>query len=205
MEAEWSERGAELAAVAARLVVEDGLEYAVAKRQAGKLLGWPSRGPWPDNATLDEAVREHIAIFCADTQATELAALRRLAIVWLERLADFRPHLGGAVWHGTATRHSDIHIQLFCDDPKAAEWRLLDRREDYRTGSIPGWKGEPVEVLSLRMRCEELNQWVAIHLMVHDLGDLRGALKPDSQGRQPRGNVQAVRALVARAEENQTL
>ena len=36
-----------------------------------------------------------------------------------ERLAAFRPYLGGAVWHGTATRLSDIYLQLFCDDSKA--------------------------------------------------------------------------------------
>ena len=53
----------ELAAVPARLVVEDGLEYGPAKRQAGKLLGLSSRGPWPDNVLLEAAVQEHIALF----------------------------------------------------------------------------------------------------------------------------------------------
>ena len=192
---------AEIAAVAARLVVEEGLEYATAKRHAGKQLGLSSRGLWPDNATLDAAVREHIAIFCADTQAIELQVLRREALVWLDRLADFRPHLSGAVWHGTATRHSDIHIQLFCDDPKAAEWALLDRRVDYRPGTVMGWRGEPVDVLTLRVRSEELGQWVLIHLLVHDLDDLRGALKPDGQGRKPRGDAQALRDLMTQGTE----
>jgi len=32
--------------------------------------------------------------------------------------------------------------------------------------------------------------------MVHDLDDLRGALKPDAQGRKPRGDMAAVRALL---------
>ncbi|MBU4518044.1 MAG: hypothetical protein KJ677_01430 [Gammaproteobacteria bacterium] len=201
MQADRSGPTAEMAAVAARLVVEEGLEYAAAKRQAGKQLGLPSRGLWPDNEMLDAAVREHIAIFCADTQAIELQVLRRLALVWLDRLAGFRPHLGGAVWHGTATRHSDIHIQLFCDDPKAAEWALLDRRVDYHTGTVMGWRGEPVDVLSLRVRCEELGQWVLIHLLVYDLDDLRGALKPDGQGRKPRGDAQALRDLMAQGTE----
>jgi len=195
---------AEIAAVAARLVVEEGLEYAAAKRHAAKQLGLPSRGLWPDNAMLDAAVREHIAIFCEDTQAIELQVLRRLALVWLDRLADFRPHLGGAVWHGTATRHSDIYIQLFCDDPKAAEWALLDRRVDYHPGTVMGWRGEPVDALSLRVRCEELGQGVLIHLLVHDLDDLRGALKPDAQGRKPRGDVQALRKLMAQGTEENT-
>lgn len=204
MHAERTGPAAELAAVAARLVVEEGLEYAAAKRHAGKQLGLSARGPWPDNAVLDAAVREHIAIFCADSQAVELRALRQVALVWLERLADFRPHLGGAVWHGTATRHSDIYIQLFCDDPKAAEWALLDRRVDYRPGSVTGWRGEPVDALTLRVRCEDLGQWVLVHLMVHDLDDLRGALKPDAQGRRPRGDAQALRALMTQGTEENT-
>eukprot|EP01032_Pedospumella_encystans_P003180 gene3180-3745_t len=35
------------------LVVEEGLEYAAAKRRAVKQLGLPARTPLPDNATLD--------------------------------------------------------------------------------------------------------------------------------------------------------
>ena len=99
---------ATVAATAARLVVEDGLEYQAAKQQAARQLGLGSRGPWPDNALMDAAVREHIAVFCPDTQAVELQALRELALVWMARLADFEPLLAGAVWLGTATRHSDI-------------------------------------------------------------------------------------------------
>lgn len=192
----------EMAAVAARLVVEEGLEYAAAKRRAVKQLGLNARTALPDNAALDAAVREYIAVFCPETQAAELQALRDVALLWMGRLAEFRPHLGGAVWHGTATRHSDIYIQLFCDDPKSAELALLDHRVDYHPGSINGWRGEPVQALTLRTRCDALGQWVLVHLMVHDLDDLRGALKPDAQGRKPRGDAQALRALLALAPTN---
>jgi hypothetical protein len=188
---------AELASVAARLVVEEGLEYASAKRQAVKRLGLTgARVPLPDHAAMDAAVREHIAIFCADTQPAELRALREEALVWLERLTEFTPYLGGAVWHGTATRHSDIYIQLFCEDPKSAEWRLLDKGVNYEVGTVMGWKGEPVDALSLRVRCEPLAQWVLVHLMVYDLDDVRGALKPDAQGRRPRGDAQALSTML---------
>ncbi|WP_439113647.1 hypothetical protein [Hydrogenophaga sp.] len=187
----------EMAAVAARLVVEEGLEYAAAKRRAVKQLGLNTRTALPDNVTLDAAVREYIAVFCPETQAAELLALRDMALLWMGRLAEFRPHLGGAVWHGTATRHSDIYLQLFCDDPKAAELALLDHRVEYHPGSVNGWRGEPVQALTLRTRCDALGQWVLVHLMVHDLDDLRGALKPDAQGRKPRGDAPALRTLMA--------
>ncbi|MBA4263266.1 MAG: hypothetical protein C0443_14960 [Comamonadaceae bacterium] len=192
-----SDMADQIAAVAARFVVEDGLEYAAAKRQAGKQLGLSARAPWPDSAAMDAAVREYIAVFCPESQAAELQALRELALVWMDRLAEFRPHLGGAVWHGTATRHSDVCIQLFCDDPKAVELELLNHRVDYHPGSVPGWRGEPVDALTVRSRCEALGQWVLVHLMVHDLDGLRGALKPDALGRKPRGDARALRALLA--------
>ena len=203
MEFERSDLATELAAVAARLVVDEGLDYAGAKRQAVKVLGLTgARFQLPDNTAMDAAVREHIAIFCADTQPPELRALREVALVWLERMAEFSPYLGGAVWHGTATRHSDVYIQLFCDDPKAAEWRLLDKGVDYQAGTVMGWKGEPVDALSLRVRCEPLNQWVLVYLMVYDLDDVRGALKPDAQGRKPRGDASALRALMKSIEQD---
>jgi hypothetical protein len=91
-------------------------------------------------------VREHIALYCADTQPTELRALRTLALEWMERLAAFRPHLGGAVWHGTATRLSDIYLQLFCDDPKSAEIALINQGVNYEPGSVPGLHGQTVDV-----------------------------------------------------------
>jgi len=197
MDASRDDTSHEIAAVAARLVVEEGLEYAAAKRREVKQLGLPARTPLPDNAALDAAVREDIAVFCPDTQAVELRALRELALLWMDRLQAFRPHLGGAVWHGTATRHSDIYLQLFCEDPKAPEWTLLDHRVDYHPGSVNGWRGEPVEALTLRVRSEALGQWVLLHLMVHDLDDQRGALKPDAQGRKPRGDAQALRRMLA--------
>ena len=106
----------EIAALAARLVVEEGLEYGPAKRRAAKALGSSGRKPLPGNDELEDAVRDYIAVFCAESQAAELLALRQLALVWMDRLAMFRPHLGGSVWRGTANRLSDIYLQLFCDD-----------------------------------------------------------------------------------------
>jgi hypothetical protein len=185
----------EIAAAAARLVVEEGLEYGPAKRRAVKLLGANGRA-LPDNDTLEDAVHEYIQIFCADSQPRELAALRRLALTWMERLEQFRPHLAGAVWHGTATRLSDIYLQLFCDDPKSAEIALIEHNVDYEARTVAGFTGEPVEALSLSSISRELGEPIGVHLMIHDHDDLRGALRPDAKGRTPRGDAAAVRALV---------
>ncbi len=186
----------EIAATAARMVVEEGLEWGPAKRRAVRQLGLPQRTALPDNDALEDAVREYIELFCADTQPTELAALRALACTWMERLAEFRPHLCGAVWHGTATRLSDIYLQLFCDDPKSAEIALIERGVPYEPRTVNGFQGEPVEALSISSPCRELGENVGVHLLIHDHDDMRGALRPDARGRRPRGDLEDVRALV---------
>ena len=186
----------EIAAQTARLVVEEGLEYGPAKRQAVKQLGLPSRTPLPGNDEVEDEVREYIALFCADTQPAELVALRRLAVVWMERMAAFRPYLGGAVWHGTATRLSDIYIQLFCDDSKSAEIALIDHQVRYVPRTVVGFHGESVEALSVHAFSPELKEEVGVHLLVYDLDDVRGALRPDAKGRTPRGDLTAVRRLL---------
>jgi hypothetical protein len=205
METIRNDLSAELAQAAAGLVVEEGMEYAAAKRRAVKQLGLSARTALPDNAAIDAAVREYIALFCADTQPAELAVLRAIALTWMERLTAFRPHLGGAVWHGTATRHSDVYLQLFCDDPKAPEWALLDHRVEYHPGEVKGWRGEPVPVLTLRVRNEALGQWVLVHLMLYDLDDVRGALKTDALGRKPRGDAAALRQLLVTDQSERTV
>ena len=190
----------QIAAAAAAMVVEEGLEYGPAKRRALKQLGLPARTALPDNDLVEAAVREYIALFCADTQPAELAALRQLALLWMQRMAEFRPFLGGAVWRGTATRLSDIYIQLFCDDPKSAEIALIEHQVDYEARTVTGFTGESVEALSIRSLCKPLQETVGVHLMVYDHDDLRGALRPDARGLSPRGDLAAVAGLLAAAD-----
>ncbi len=186
----------EIAQAAARLVVTEGLEYGPAKRRALRELGLGQRTALPPNDLVERAVVDYIALFCAATQPGELAALRRLALLWMGRMADFRPYLSGAVWHGTATRHSDIQIELFCDDCKSAEMALIDQHVAYQPGTAAAVHGVAVPVLSVHAFCQELAEDVGVHLRIHDYSDLRGALRADSLGRAPRGNLAAVESLL---------
>jgi hypothetical protein len=129
-----------------------------------------------------------------------LAALLALACQWLARLQDFRTHLAGAVWRGTATRLNDIYLQLFCDDPKSAELALIDQGVRFQPSAVTGFQGEVVEALSFSCLCPGLGEEVGIHLMVHDHDDLRGALQPDRQGRRARGDLKALLALLQAPE-----
>ena len=186
----------EIAATAARMVVEEGLTFGPAKHRAVKELGLPGRTSLPSNDEVEAQVRDYIALFCADTQPQELRALREHAQVWMERLAEFRPHLGGAIWHGWATRLSDIDLALFCDDPKSAEIGLINQNLRFEVQSQTGMHGQPVDVLSLHSFCRELGEDIGVHLRIYDLQDLRGALLPDAQGRSPRGDMAALQRLL---------
>ena len=190
---------AEIAATAARLVVEEGMEYGPAKRRAARALGRSGgrAAELPGNDVVEEEVRNYLAIFCADTQPGELAELRAIALLFMERLAEFRPHLTGAVWRGTATRLNNIHLELYCDDSKAAELALIDRRVDYEVGSRTGPRGHDIDVLSVAHTSAVLGERVTIHLSVLDHDDLRGGLKPDAGGRSQRGDMNALRQLLA--------
>ncbi|MBC8055159.1 MAG: hypothetical protein H7Y61_01115, partial [Rhizobiales bacterium] len=160
----------EIAAAAARLVVEEGMEYGPAKRRAARSLGRAGArtAELPGNDLVEDEVRNYLAIFCAETQPAELAELRAIAAVWMERLAEFRPHLTGAVWRGTATRLNNVHLELFCDDSKAAELALIDRRVDYDVGSRTGPRNQPVDVLSVAHTSAALGERVTVHLSVLD-------------------------------------
>ena len=189
----------EIAASAARLVVEEGMEYGPAKRRAARDLG--RRGgrasELPDNEAVEAEVRQYLELFCTDTQPAELAALRRVAQHWMQRLAAFRPHLAGTVWRGTATRLNNIHIELYADDSKATEIALLDLGIAFDIDSTPGPRGLPVDVLIVATPSPELGEPVTINLIVLDHDDLRGGLKPDAGGRSHRGDLAALERLLA--------
>jgi len=196
-----SHLSAELASAAARLIVEEGMEYGPAKRRAAKLLGKHSvrAVDLPGNDEIEDEVRSYLQLFCADTQPGELLAMRQVALLWMERLQAFRPHLTGAVWRGTATRLNSVHMQLFCDDSKEAELALIDKRVDYDVGSLNGPRGEPIDVLTVSSMSAELGESVTVHLTILDHDDLRGALKPDARGQSERGDLAALRRLMGPA------
>jgi hypothetical protein len=184
----------DIAQAAARLVVDDGLEYGAAKRKAARDLSRRAgrRSELPSNEAIEDEVRDYLSLFQADTQPGELLALRRLALQWMERLQAFRPHLTGAVWRGTATRRSAVQIELYCDDPKAAEIALIDQRIHFDPVGQP----DGPDLLRVDVRCAELGESAAIFLHILDRDDLRGGLKPDARGRTWRGDTPALQRLL---------
>jgi hypothetical protein len=140
----------EIAAAAARLIAEDGLDYASAKRKAAhEVLGEGTRQTLPDNAVVELELRRYLQTFEPERHPKRLAALRALAAQWMERLAQFEPYVVGAVLNGTATEHSDVHLHLFTDDVKEVEVFLLDAGFDFEVDEGDGRPGGAAEVLHL--------------------------------------------------------
>src|SRR3569623_2270495 len=120
---------AEIAAAAARMIAEDGADYGTAKRKAANQILGNRRirsDMLPDNAQIEEEVRVYNDLFFSETQPARLLMLRRLAVELMENLDQFNPNLTGAVANGTAGEHSDIHLQLFSDNPKDVALHLLN-------------------------------------------------------------------------------
>jgi hypothetical protein len=154
--------------MAARWIVEDGLSYAAAKHKAALALGVAGRQAMPDNDTVEAAVFDYIDTFCADEQAADLAVLRGVALVWMERLSQWHPYVLGAVWRGSATRHSDIHLHLFSVDAKALEIELINQGVAFDVMEPQAWQRGASEVIVIQPFVAEWAQCAILHLVLHD-------------------------------------
>jgi hypothetical protein len=190
----------EIAIAAARMIAEDGLDYATAKRKAARQVVGETRieGTWlPDNDQIEEEIREYQALFQGDSQPAVLRRLREIALEWMQRLEAFNPFLTGAVLNGTAGEHSDIHLQIFCDNAKDVAIWLLNANVQYDVSETRHFAARGyVETLSFMWRPSRNEEPVGIHVALYNTDDLRGAVRADARGRLPRANAQALQALI---------
>ncbi|RJG03747.1 hypothetical protein [Noviherbaspirillum sedimenti] len=191
---------AEIAAAAARLIAEDGLDYSSAKRKAAKqVLGNNKvRGDiLPDNALIEEEVRVYNALFFGESQPGRLLHLRKLAFTLMQELAEYKPYLTGAVLNGTAGEHSDIHLHLFVESPKDVEIFLLNKGVSFELTETahPISRKDPIEILSFMWRDE------GVHLTLLPVEDTRH-LKSGRDGRPiERADAQALALLINESKE----
>ncbi|QGZ55598.1 UDP-N-acetylmuramate--alanine ligase [Paraburkholderia acidiphila] len=190
----------EIAIAAARMIAEDGLDYATAKRKAARQVVGETRieGTWlPDNDQIEEEIREYQALFQSDSQPAVLRRLREIALEWMQRLEAFNPFLTGAVLNGTAGEHSDIHLQIFCDNAKDVAIWLLNANVQYDVSETRHFAARGfVETLSFMWRPSRAEEPVGIHVALYNTDDLRGAVRADARGRLPRASAQALQALI---------
>ena len=181
-----------IAHAAARILAEDGsLDYGSAKRKAARQLGAPDSGNLPDNQQIEEALRSYQALYHADEIRTQLALLRQVAIEYMERLADFDPHLTGPVLNGTAGRHAGINLQLFTDQQKDVEFLLMGLGTPYQAAEHRA--AEVPQRIHPRFIIDDPR--ASIEIVVFPAAELRGMKRLQADGNPRRVRLAQVRAL----------
>lgn len=122
----------EIAALAARMIAEDGIsDYGFAKRKAARQLGATSADELPNNAEIETEVRTYLTLFQDDEHLERQQLLRVAAAEVMRELEPFRPYLTGSVLEGTAGRYSEVDIDLFPESAKEVEIFFLNHNVDY--------------------------------------------------------------------------
>lgn len=189
-----------IAQTAARMIAEDGIQdYALAKRKAARQLGAADTHSLPSNIEVQQALRLHQELYQKDEQALRLKQLRTEALAAMHLLERFNPYLTGSVLSGTATRHSDINLQLFTDSAKEVELFLLNRNTPYET-SEKRFKlnEESISVPTFTLQSETSE----IKLAVFSSEDLRKAAHDPIEGKPlERAKIKQLEALLAEPSE----
>ena len=121
-----------VAVEAARLMSEHGIrDFHLAKRKAAERLNAGDKTQLPNNAEIEEALREHQRLFQGDEHPRLIRHLREEAREAMKFFAAFEPRLVGAVLEGTADKYSAICLHLFCDAPEHVMILLDENRIDY--------------------------------------------------------------------------
>lgn len=185
---------AQIAVAAARLIVEDGADYGTAKRKAAKrILGHLKirADIQPGNAQIENEVRTYNNLFFHGIQPARLLFLQKLAVQIMKELEQFTPYLTGAVLNGTASKHSDIHLQLFTESSKNVELFLLNKNIKFDIFDTIHIKGhnKPVEMVSFLWNNE------IIYLTIYRENDLHKICKK-TNNRMKHATIADVQALI---------
>ncbi len=186
---------ARIAAAAARLMAEDGIDdFALAKRKAARQLGASEREGLPANDEIEAELRAYLALYQPEEHPERIAELRAIALDAMRALERFNPYLTGPVLEGLAGPYAEIELQLFPESAKEVEIFLLERNLAFTTREGRRYSGDrarSVSVFSL--------DWhgAPLRLSVFDPRDERVALKTSLAGRAAeRAGIAEVGALV---------
>ena len=192
---------ARIAAVAARIMAEDGIDdFALAKRKAARQLGAPQSEALPGNDEVESELRAYRALYQADEHPERISELRSIALDAMRAFERFSPYLTGPVLKGTAGPYAEIELQLFPGSPKEVEIFLLERGLPFSTHEGRRFSGDRAHAMSVfSLVWDE----TPLKLAVFDPRDERVALKTSQAGKVlERASMAEVAALVAGSPAN---
>jgi hypothetical protein len=186
---------ARIAAAAARIMAEDGIDdFALAKRKAARSLGAAETEALPGNDEIETELRAYRDLYQAEEHPQRVAELRSLALEAMQALESFHPYLTGPVLKGTAGPYAEIELQLFPESSKEVEMFLLERNIAFATQEARRYSGDRVHAVSVFTL---LWQDTPLKLSVFDPRDERVALKTSQAGRvMDRAGIAEVGALL---------
>ena len=188
---------ARIAAAAARLMAEDGIDnFALAKRKAARQLGTSETQSLPRNDEIEAELRAYRALYQADEHPQLINELRRSALDAMRALERFSPYLTGPVLKGIAGPYAEIELQLFPDSTKDVEIFLLDQNIAFSTQEGRRYSGDQSRAVSL---ISLLWQGAPVRLAILDPRDERLSLKTSVAGRAiERAGITEVSAILSR-------
>ena len=159
---------------AAQMMAEEGIsDYAFAKRKAAKFFGLDDGDALPSNDEINDAIREHQAIFFDEEHDERLKVLRLEALSLMKKLKAFNPHLTGGALDGTAGRYPTIHIQLYADSMKEVEFFLLNHNIAYETRDRKSRKKDPMQDKKIIPVLTLQGSMGPIELLIYHIDDLK--------------------------------
>jgi len=179
-----AQRRREIAALAARMMAEDGIDdFGFAKRKAARQLGAGEGESLPTNAEIEMELRQWQTLYQSEELFLRLTSMRRAAVGLMRLLDGFRPYLTGGVLDGTAGRYAEIEIDLFPESAKDVEIFLLDAAFSFEHREVR--KPEAPEAV-LTLEWEDIPVRLSIY-----------PAPAERTRRQPRARLTQVEALIA--------
>ena len=117
---------------AAEIIMEEGIiDYHFAKKKAAKYLGYQSSDYLPSNDEIDNALKEYQKIYQVDIDASLVRKIKDEALVIMELVKKFNPHLVGQLIDGLIPKYPILQINLYTDNMKEIEYVLLNNNIEF--------------------------------------------------------------------------
>ena len=177
----------EIAVQAAAAIVEDGLDYWSAKQRAyASLTGHRgsriAREDLPSNEQVQQAIREHLAIYEPEAHAQRLRDRQGSAERLMLQLREFDPWLMGALAEDLALTHSGIQLACVAESAKELGIWLLNHGLSAEATSLPNPTGVG-EVEALQFEWEGTPTTIRVVPRPHGLRNQGGIQLSELQSR----------------------
>ncbi|THB74865.1 MAG: hypothetical protein D6B28_01300 [Gammaproteobacteria bacterium] len=148
-----------IAAEAANIVIEKGIDIELARREACKKFGISDRKKIPKDQEIQALLRERSELFNYQgmKQDKELEQIRQTAVKAMQLFTEFRPKITGAILDGIYHHGSSIELHIFANTIEEVERKLIH-------------SSVPFELNERKLKAGK-NSWETFYLITFYAGD----------------------------------